>query len=141
VPLKLQATFATGVVVEYSSEQWIGLPDEPQPIEALVVEALSDLLPEDLQYKGLVMTGFETSWCSGGESCGVSTVGLPLVGIAIRLSSAAALANYSCEYTGQFASGVVVGPVKAGAPCRSTAANDPLVGLQITVHRPMTSDV
>jgi hypothetical protein len=35
------------------------------------------------------------------------------------------------EYSGYFQSGLIVGPLLNGAPCRSTVANDPLEGLKV----------
>ena len=42
---------------------------------------------------------------------------------------------YDCEYSGYYRSGVTVGPLRNGAPCRSTVANDPLEGIQIRIVR------
>ena len=62
-------------------------------------------------------------------------MGVPLVGFAIRLKASAAAAGYDCEYSGFFQSGAIVGPLRNGAPCRSSVANDPLEGLQIRVRK------
>jgi hypothetical protein len=56
---------------------------------------------------------------------------VPLVGFAVRLKPSAATAAYDCEYSGYFQSGVTIGPLRNGAPCRSTVANDPLEGVQV----------
>jgi hypothetical protein len=55
----------------------------------------------------------------------------PLLGFAIRLKPSPAAAAYDCEYSGYFASGLVVGPVRNGVPCRSSVASDPLEGIQV----------
>jgi hypothetical protein len=56
---------------------------------------------------------------------------VPLVGFAVRLRPSPETALYECEYSGYFQSGTIVGPLRNGAPCRSTVANDPLEGVQI----------
>jgi hypothetical protein len=53
----------------------------------------------------------------------------------VRLKPGSAGADYDCEYSGYFQSGVTVGPLRNGAPCRSTVANDPLEGLQVRLVR------
>jgi hypothetical protein len=60
---------------------------------------------------------------------------VPLVGFAVRLRPSAETALYDCEYSGYFQSGTVVGPLRNGAPCRSSVANDPLEGMQIRFVR------
>jgi hypothetical protein len=44
---------------------------------------------------------------------------------------AGAAGGYDCEYSGYFHSGLTVGPLRNGVPCRSTVANDPLEGIQV----------
>ena len=60
---------------------------------------------------------------------------VPLVGFAVRFKSSPAVAAYDCEYSGYFQSGLTVGPVRNGVPCRSTVANDPLEGIQIRLTK------
>jgi hypothetical protein len=68
-------------------------------------------------------------------------MGVPLVGFAMRFKGAAA-SGYDCEYSGFFHSGVTVGPLRNGSPCRSTVANDPLEGIQVRlVKRPAAAHV
>jgi hypothetical protein len=88
-----------------------------------------------VEYKGLTGSGFETPWLSDDEMCGTKGMSVPLVGFAVRLKPGAATANYDCEYSGYFKSGLTVGPLRNGAPCRSTVANDPLEGIQLTIRR------
>jgi len=89
----------------------------------------------DLEYKGLAANGFETPWLSDGNMCGTKGMSVPLVGFAVRLKRGPAGASHHCEYSGYFKSGVIVGPMRNGAPCRSTAPNDPLEGIQVRITR------
>jgi hypothetical protein len=70
---------------------------------------------------------------SDDQVCGTKGMSVPLVGFALRLKPSAATSAYDCEYSGYYRSGVTVGPLRNGAPCRSTVANDPLEGIQIRI--------
>jgi len=89
----------------------------------------------DIEYKGLTGSGFETPWLSDDKVCGTKGMAVPLVGFAIRLkpNSVSTPAEYDCEYSGYFQSGLTVGLLRNGAPCRSTVANDPLEGMQVRI--------
>jgi hypothetical protein len=65
-------------------------------------------------------------------------MGVPLVAFALRFKGTAA-AGFDCEYSGYFQSGVTVGPLRNGAPCRSTVANDPLEGIQVRLVKRSTA--
>jgi hypothetical protein len=100
-------------------------------IESFSVRPLKRLGAWDIEYKGLTGSGFETPWLSDDKMCGTKGMAVPLVGFAARLKPGTVTADYDCEYSGYFQSGVTVGPLRNGAPCRSTVANDPLEGIQI----------
>ena len=104
-------------------------------IESFSLLPLEVIGAQDVEYKGLTGSGFETPWISDDKLCGTRGMGVPLVGFAIRLKASAAAAGYDCEYSGFFQSGAIVGPLRNGAPCRSSVANDPLEGLQIRVRK------
>ena len=67
--------------------------------------------------------------------CGTKGLSVPLVGFAVRLKPSPMAAAYDCEYSGYFKSGVTVGALHNGAPCRSTVANDPLEGIQVRISK------
>jgi len=70
-------------------------------------------------------SGFETAWLSDDEACGTKGMAVPLIGFAVRLKPGAATANYDCEYSGYFKSGLLVGPLRiarrAGTSARAAA--------------------
>lgn len=111
---------------------WAGKLGKGYWIESFSVTPLEKLARQDVEYKGLTASGFESPWLTDGVPCGTRGMAIPLVGFAIRLKPQAA-ADYDCEYSGYFQSGVVVGPLRNGTPCRSTVANDPLEGLQVRI--------
>jgi hypothetical protein len=97
------------------------------------------LAAQDVEYKGLTGSGFETPWLSDDKMCGTKGMAVPLVGFAVRLKPGTATADYDCEYSGYFQSGVTIGPLRNGAPCRSTVANDPLEGIQVRLTKRMSA--
>jgi hypothetical protein len=99
------------------------------------VRPLEHFAAQDVEYKGLTGSGFETPWLTDEKICGTKGMAVPLVGFAVRLKDSPATRGYDCEYSGYFQSGVTVGPLRNGAPCRSTVANDPLEGIQIRLTK------
>jgi hypothetical protein len=102
-------------------------------IESFSVRPLERFGAQDIEYKGLTGSGFETPWLSDDKMCG--TKAWPCLWLVSRCGSnqSPATAAYDCEYSGYFQSGVTVGPLRNGAPCRSTVANDPLEGIQVRI--------
>jgi hypothetical protein len=119
----------------FTDAAWAGRVAPGLWIESFSLLPLEVIGAQDVEYKGLTGSGFETPWISDDKLCGTRGMGVPLVGFAIRLKASAAAAGYDCEYSGFFQSGAIVGPLRNGAPCRSSVANDPLEGLQIRVRK------
>jgi hypothetical protein len=118
----------------FTDTPWAGRVAPGLWLESFTVRPQSEFGPKDIEYKGLTGSGFETPWISNEQECGTKGMAVPLVGFAVRLKSGVSTA-YDCEYSGYFASGAIVGPLRNGAPCRSTVANDPLEGLQVKLVR------
>ena len=119
----------------FADAPWAGRVAPGLWIESFAVRPMRLLGAHDVEYKGLTGSGFETPWLSDEKMCGTKGMAVPLVGFAVRLKPSAATAGYDCEYSGYFQSGVTVGPLRNGAPCRSTVANDPLEGIQVRVTK------
>jgi hypothetical protein len=125
--------------MNFTEGTWAGRVAPGLWIEAFSIRPLEPFAGRDIEYKGLTSSGFETPWITDDLMCGTKGMAVPLVGFAIRLKPAPAgvRSEYDCEYSGYFKSGLIVGPLRNGAPCRSTVANDPLEGIQIRmVKRP-----
>lgn len=116
--------------VQFTDSEWAGRAGSGAWIEAMSIVPLEGLSAADIECKGLAANGFETPWLSDGAVCGTKGVGMPLIGFAVRLKPQAA-AEYDCEYSAYFRSGVTVGPLRNGVPCRSKTAGDPLEAVQI----------
>jgi hypothetical protein len=117
--------------MSFSEVPWAGRVVPGLWIESFSVRPLERFGAEEIEYKALTGSGFETPWISEGGACGTKGMATPLLGFAIRLKPSPAAAAYDCEYSGYFASGLTVGPVRNGVPCRSSVASDPLEGIQV----------
>lgn len=140
LPVRIGAHIRTRGDMTFTDAPWAGRVAPGLWIEAFSVAPMKRFDAKDIEYKGLTGSGFETPWLSDDKLCGTKGMAVPLVGFAVRLRPTAATAGYECEYSGYFQSGVTVGPLRNGAPCRSTVANDPLEGLQVRLlkHSPPT---
>jgi hypothetical protein len=112
---------------------WAGRVGAGSWVEAFAILPRDALAASAIEYKGLSASGVETDWLPSGSRCGTSGRSTPLVGFAVRQKAGVAGARFDCEYSGYFQSGAVSGPARNGAPCLSTAANDPLEGLQLRI--------
>jgi len=131
LPLHIQAHIRSRGDMQFADVPWAGRVAPGLWIESFAVRPLQRFGAQDIEYKGLTGSGFETPWLSDDRMCGTRGMAVPLVGFAVRLKPSDATAAYDCEYSGFFHSGVTIGPLRNGAPCRSTVANDPLEGVQI----------
>jgi hypothetical protein len=135
VALKIGAHIRARGDMSFVDAPWAGRVASGLWIESFSINPLERLDVQDIEYKALTGSGFETPWLSEGKMCGTRGVSVPLVGFAVRLKSGPQGAAYDCEYSGYFKSGTTVGPLRNGAPCRSTVANDPLEGIQVHIRK------
>jgi GT2 family glycosyltransferase len=135
LPVQIGAHIRARGDMTFVDAPWAGRVAPGLWIESFSVLPLEQFGAQDVEYKGLTGSGFETPWLSDDKMCGTKGMAVPLVGFAVRLRASAATAGYECEYSGYFQSGVTVGPLRNGAPCRSTVANDPLEGIQVRVMK------
>jgi GT2 family glycosyltransferase/glycosyltransferase involved in cell wall biosynthesis len=135
VPLQIRTHIRSRGDMSFTDAPWAGRVAPGLWIESFSIQPLRSLAAHDVEYKGLTGTGFETPWLSNDQNCGTKGMSVPLVGFAVRLKPGPETAAYVCEYCGYYQSGTVVGPLRNGAPCRSTVANDPLEGIQIRFVR------
>lgn len=119
----------------FNDETWAGRVSPGLWIESFAVKPVERFETKDFELKGLTGSGFETPWIGDGQMCGTRGMSTPLVGFAVRLKPGPRTAGYDCEYSGYFKSGAIVGPIRNGAPCRSTVASDALEGIQVRVYK------
>jgi hypothetical protein len=135
LPIQIGAHVRSRGDMIFADVPWAGRVAPGLWIEAFSVRPLEHFGSHDVEYKGLTGSGFETPWLSDEKICGTKGMAVPLVGFAVRLKDSPTTAGYDCEYSGYFQSGVTVGPLRNGAPCRSTVANDPLEGIQVRLTK------
>lgn len=133
--LKISAHVRARGDMDFSDVPWAGRVAPGLWIESFSIKPLERFEDRDIEYKGLTGSGFETPWLSEDKMCGTKGLSVPLVGYAVRLKPSPQSAAYDCEYSGYFKSGATVGPLRNGAPCRSTVANDPLEGIQVRIFK------
>ena len=133
IPLQIKTHIRSRGDMTFTDSPWAGRVAPGLWIESFSIQPLKQLNAQDIEYKGLTGTGFETPWLSEDQNCGTKGISVPLVGFAMRLKPGPATGAYDCEYSGYYRSGVTVGPLRNGAPCRSMVANDPLEGIRISI--------
>jgi hypothetical protein len=142
LPLQITAHIRTRGDMSFSHAAWAGCLAPGLWIESFSIRPLEQFSAQDIEYKALTGSGFETPWLSDDTMCGTKGMSVPLVGFAARLKPNSGQATaYDCEYSGYFKSGLTVGPLRNGAPCRSTVANDPLEGIQMRIALRATAAV
>ena len=137
LPLKIAAHIRARGDMSFEDMPWAGRVAPGLWIESFSIKPLERFEARDIEYKGLTGSGFETPWISDQQMCGTKGMSVPLVGFAVRLKPSPQAAAYDCEYSAYFKSGITIGPLRNGAPCRSTVANDPLEGIQVHICRRM----
>jgi GT2 family glycosyltransferase/glycosyltransferase involved in cell wall biosynthesis len=117
----------------FTTPAWAGCRGEKIWIESFAINPLEAIAADQIEYKGLTASGYETPWLSKGMPCGSRGKSMPLLGFAIRLKPQSPSQVYHCEYSGAFLSGAIVGPCYNGAPCVSAQPDDPLEAIQLRI--------
>jgi GT2 family glycosyltransferase len=131
LPVQIGAHIRERGDMNFANVPWAGRVAPGLWIESFSVRPLDRFTAADIEYKALTGSGFETPWLSDNKMCGTKGMATPLVGFAIRMKPSPAAAAFDCEYSGYFQSGMTIGPLRNGAPCRSSVANDSLEGIQL----------
>jgi hypothetical protein len=140
-PLQVTAHIRSRGDMAFTDSPWAGRVAPGLWIESFSIKPLHRFMASDIEYKCLTGSGFETPWLSDDQMCGTRGMSVPLVGFAVRLKPTPQALRYDCEYSAYFKSGLTVGPMRNGAPCRSTVANDPLEGIQVRITRRLAAAI
>jgi hypothetical protein len=97
--------------------EWIGVAGSQLTIEGFAIKP-ADLRPEDIEYQAVLGRGWLSPWVEGGEFCGSRGLGLPILGLRVRLKGVTA-ERFICEYSANFVGGFMSGPHADGAPCET----------------------
>ncbi len=122
--------------VQTATPLWAGRPGSGRQIEGFAILPSVDVGPDDIEYQAILGEDWNTSWTRGGAFCGSRNMGIPLLGVRIRLVGAAA-ERFECRYWGCFANTGVVGPRAAGEACEGHAAGGRAVmeALRVVITR------
>lgn len=97
--------------------EWLGAVGSRLTIEGFAIKP-ADVRAEDIEYQAVLGRGWLSPWVEGGEFCGSRGLGLPLLGLRVRLKGAAA-ERCVCEYSASFVDGSRSGPHADGAACET----------------------
>jgi hypothetical protein len=111
--------------------EWAGAPGSQFAVEGFSLRAPSDLAPSDLTYQAVLGRGWLSPWSESGQFCGSRGMALPLLGLKVKLSDAAAR-RYSLTYEASFVDGSRIGPVGSEESCE-TEGLSPLEAMRVTL--------
>jgi hypothetical protein len=110
---------------------WAGRPGSQFAIEGFSLRAPADLAPSDLTYQAVLGRGWLSPWSESGQFCGSRGMALPLLGLKVKLSEAAAK-RYTLTYEASFVDGSQIGPVGSEESCE-TEGLSPLEAMRVTL--------
>jgi Clostridial hydrophobic W len=84
--------------------EWVGTPGSQMAIEGFSLTAPKDLEPGDLSYQAVLGRGWMSPWSESGQFCGSRGMALPILGLRVKLSAAAAK-RYALRYSATFLDG------------------------------------
>lgn len=111
--------------------EWMGVKGSQNWIEGFTVHAPQGIEPSELTYQAVLGRGWLSPWVDAGQYCGSRGMALPLLGIRVRLSGAAA-EQYDIIYSATFIGGASSGPVGNDETCEAETLA-PLESFQINL--------
>ena len=97
---------------------WVGEAGSQRWIEGFAIAAPAGVAAEDLTYQAVLGRGWLSPWSVSGQYCGSRGMALPVLGLRVRLSGAAA-AMYDCRVSASFIDGGKAGPAGSDEACES----------------------
>jgi hypothetical protein len=110
---------------------WLGEPGSGNWIEGFAIAAPEGIAVEDLSYQAVLGRGWLSPWVDAGEYCGSRGMALPLLGLRVRLTGAAA-EQYEISCEASFVGGATAGPVGNDETCEAEELA-PLEALLVTL--------
>ena len=96
---------------------WMGERGSKAWIEGFAIAPRHVIGSEDIEYQAVLGRGWLSPWAEGGKFCGSRGMGLPILGLSVRLKGAAAQ-RYDCRVQASFVDGSTAAP-KTGEPCQA----------------------
>ena len=99
--------------------EWVGTPGSKMAIEGFSLTAPKDLEPGDLTYQAVLGRGWMSPWSESGQFCGSRGMALPILGLRVKLSSAAAKL-YDLRYSATFLDGTELENLASEDACETS---------------------
>jgi hypothetical protein len=113
--------------------EWVGTPGSQMAIEGFSMTAPKDLEPGDLSYQAVLGRGWLSPWAESGQFCGSRGMALPILGLKVRLSDAAAKL-YELRYGASFIDGTKLDDLRSEDSCE-TPSLAPLEAMRVELVR------
>lgn len=111
---------------------WIGERGSQRWVEGFALAPKQRIAAEDIEYQAVLGRGWLSPWVEGGQFCGSRGMGLPILGLRVRLRGAAA-EDYECVLQASFVDGSTCGPADDGEPCQADSLA-PLEAFQVSLR-------
>ena len=98
--------------------EWVGTPGSQMAIEGFSLTAPKDLEPSDLTYQAVLGRGWMSPWSESGQFCGSRGMALPILGLRVKLSDAAAK-RYDLRYSATFLDGTQLDDLGSEDACET----------------------
>lgn len=98
--------------------EWVGTPGSQAAIEGFSLTAPKDLEPGDLTYQAVLGRGWMSPWSESGQFCGSRGMALPILGLKVKLSEAAAQ-HYDLRYSASFVDGTKLENLRSEDVCET----------------------
>jgi hypothetical protein len=119
--------------------EWVGTPGSQMAIEGFSMTAPKDLEPGALSYQAVLGRGWLSPWAESGQFCGSRGMALPILGLKVRLSDAAAKI-YELRYAASFIDGTTLDDLHSEDSCE-TPSLAPLEAIRVELVRKETGGV
>ncbi|GAB0112522.1 hypothetical protein [Acidisoma sp. C75] len=111
--------------------EWMGEPGSQRSIEGFSLTAPADLKPADLTYQAVLGRGWLSPWVEAGQFCGSRGMALPILGLRVKLSEAAAR-RYDLSIDATFLDGTRIEGRGSDEACEAPSLA-PLEAMQISL--------
>lgn len=98
--------------------EWVGTPESQMAIEGFSLTAPKGLEASDLSYRAVLGRGWLSPWVESGQFCGSRGMALPILGLQVKLSAAAAKL-YELRYSATFIDGTKLDDLGSEDSCET----------------------
>jgi hypothetical protein len=111
--------------------EWVGTPGSKFAVEGFSMSAPAGLEAGDLTYQAVLGRGWLSPWAESGQFCGSRGMALPILGLRVKLSDAAAKI-YDLHYSASFVDGTRLDDLNGDDGCE-TPSLAPLEAMRVVL--------